>query len=57
MGETKNAWKRLVILHLVFSDKSVPEIKKRLKELKEAVEADPEFWEYYLPGLTEKEEK
>ena len=53
----KENWKRLILAHLVFSDKSIPEIKKRLKELKEAVEAAPDFWEYYLPGLTKKEEK
>lgn len=41
----------MVILHLVLSDLSIPEIKKRIEELKRAVEADPEFWEYYLPGL------
>ncbi len=52
-----NNWKRLALALLVFSDKSIPEIKKQLEEIKEAVEADPEFWEKYLPGLTKKEEK
>jgi len=47
----------MVMVRLACSDKSIPEIEERLKELKEAVEADPEFWEYYLPGLIKKEEK
>ncbi len=46
-----------VLVRLACSDKSIPEIKKRLEEIKEAVEVDPEFWEYYLPGLIKMEEK
>ncbi len=55
-SKVKENWKRLTLLHLAFSDKSIPEIKKRLAELKEAIEADPEFWEEFLPGLTEEAE-
>lgn len=48
---------RVNAVTIACSNATIPEIKKRLKEIKEAVEADPEFWEYYLPGLIKKEEK
>jgi len=55
-SKVKENWKRLALSHAAFSDKSIPEIKKRLVEIKEAVEADPEFWEEFLPGLTKEAE-
>ncbi len=45
---------RVNIVTLACSDKSIPEIKERLEELRKAVEADPEFWEYYLPGFIKR---
>ncbi len=47
----------IIMMKIACSDKSIPEIKKRMEELREAVEADPEFWEEYFPGMIKMEEK
>ncbi len=47
----------IIMMKIACSDNRIPEIKKRLEEIREAVKADPEFWEYYLPGLIKMEEE